>query len=112
DAPLDSEGEPDEEEKPELDFSVPVEDISERWDFDYGFERLGKAPKLTRLDDTVSVEETVIGRSGLYFVDEDEAWKPILGRAHVPGEAPGIAIMERSFGAGMIVLCSDAYFLS
>jgi hypothetical protein len=89
------------------------EDISERWGFDYEF--------LFPLDEAVAernvgtpvMEDELRIRTGLYFKPEDESWTPVFVRPDVGDEDTANAtIMMRSWGAGSIVLCSDAYFLS
>lgn len=105
----DDEAEPDEEM---MEFGPPVEDISERWTFDYEFEPPNGPIHLDRLNDAVPVAPTLEGRSGLYFVPPAEGWTPVYGKKVLAEGAPWCGVMERKVGAGTVVLCSDAYFLS
>ena len=95
-----------------MDFGPAMQDISERWDFDYGFERPGVNTVLARHDDTLAVQPTFEGRSGLYFTPNDEAWHVVYGKEQAEGQPGWAGIMERRMGSGSIVLCSDAFFLS
>lgn len=114
DGPADTEKEKgeDEEEEAGMDFGPPLQDISERWDFDYGFERSGPKPMLARLDDALPFQPTFEGRSGLYFIPADEKWKLIYGKEQPDGAPARAGVMERRIGSGSVVLCSDAFFLS
>lgn len=104
----DGEGEPDDE----IDFGPPLEDISERWSFDYGFEKPGKITRQTRLDDLLPIQSMLEGRSGLYFIPADDKWHPVYGKVQPQGEPGWVGVMERRIGSGSVVLCSDAYFMS
>lgn len=95
-----------------MDFGPPVEDISERWNFEYEFKVPDKETQLNRVDDAFPVQPTLEGRSGLYFTPSGDAWTPIYGTIVREGESPWIGVMERKVGAGSVVLCSDAFFLS
>lgn len=109
--------EPDQEDEPEpqgetMDFGPPVEDISERWDFEYGFEEPAAVTHLDRLDDTLPIQPSLEGRSGLYFIPPEEGWTAIYGKVVLEGASPWVGVMERTVGSGTIVLCSDSFFLS
>ncbi len=109
--------EPEEEEElnpkdQSMDFGPPVEDISERWDFEYGFEEPEAKTYLDRLDEALPVQPRLEGRSGLYFIPADEGWTAIYGKVAAEGESSWVGVMERKVGAGSVVLCSDAFFLS
>jgi hypothetical protein len=95
-----------------MDFGPPVEDISERWNFEYEFKVPDKEVQLTRVEDTLPVQPTLEGRSGLYFIPSGDAWTPIYGTVVQEGQSPWVGVMERKVGAGSVVLCSDAFFLS
>lgn len=95
-----------------MDFGPPVEDISERWDFEYGFEAPEAVTYLERLDDALPVQPRLEGRSGLYFIPPEEGWTALYGKGVPEGESPWVGVMERKVGSGSVVLCSDAFFLS
>jgi len=95
-----------------MDFGPAMQDISERWDFDYGFDEPGLGTVLERRNDTLAVQPTFEGRSGLYFIPNDEAWHVVYGKEQPEGQPGWAGIMERKIGSGSIVLCSDAFFLS
>ncbi len=104
-----------EESEPEdelMDFGPPVEDLSERWDFEYEFAEPLAVTRQVRLDDALPVEPNLEGRSGLYFIPPDEGWTNIYGKSTREGEVTQVGMMERKIGSGAIVLCSDAFFLS
>lgn len=89
------------------------QDISERWDFDYGFESPLAGTVASRIDDTLPVEANQRLYTGLYFEPQGDAWTPVYIRPGGKADEPERAtIMERVLGEGTIVLCSDAYFLS
>ncbi|MBL7645184.1 MAG: hypothetical protein JNK74_03230 [Candidatus Hydrogenedentes bacterium] len=109
------ESEKRDEREPEdelMDFGPPVEDLSERWDFEYEFAEPPAVTRLARLDEALPVEANLEGRSGLYFVPPDEGWTNIYGKTAREGEVTQVGMMERKIGSGTIVLCSDAFFLS
>lgn len=113
-APADLPPDPGAEQPEEkvMDFGPPLEDISERWAFDYGFRTPAATTRYPRQDDSLNVQPTFEGRSGLYFVPRDDDWKTIYGEAQPEAEPDWAVLMERSIGAGTVVLCSDAFFLS
>ncbi len=109
------EPDPEDETEPQgetMDFGPPVEDISERWDFEYGFEEPAAVTHLDRLDDTLPIQPSLEGRSGLYFIPPEEGWIAIYGKAVLEGASSWVGVMERKVGSGTIVLCSDSFFLS
>jgi hypothetical protein len=71
-------------------------DDDERWSNDYAYE----------MGVHVAESRAVSWHSTLYFRDLDPAWRVLYQRDEYP------VIVERRMGAGSIVLCADAYFLS
>jgi hypothetical protein len=68
----------------------------------------------------LDLPETVSWHSALYFDGLDEAWRSVYGRGSLTDvepatgrRTPGLpVIVERPFGAGTMVLCSDSYLFS
>jgi hypothetical protein len=53
-----------------------------------------------------NLERSVPWHTALYFKDLDPAWRTLYRRDKEP------VVIERSFGKGSIILCTDSYFLS
>jgi hypothetical protein len=87
--------------------------IEERWGFSYAFARLpGSTDETTGIAHAEkqagpdSFPEKVSWHSALYFDTIAEAWRPLYAwDQHV-------VLMERDWGRGTMVLCSDSYLLS
>ena len=108
-----SPGEEDEEPEAAMGFGPPQEDVSERWKFDYGFEKPGASTHFGLLDKAMDVEPLFSGHSGLYFTPlEADHWTVVYGTAASGDEPLRAIIMECKIGSGSVVLCSDAFFLS
>ncbi len=108
-----SKSEEDTERFPLSPADLKSQDISERWDFDYGFELPLRGTVASRTDAALPVETNQRLFSGLYFESDSGDWTNVYIRPGGNADAPERAtVMERSFGAGTVVLCSDAYFLS
>lgn len=100
----------DSDHKKALDHKIL--DVSERWPFAYAFEDAGDGFLSVPADAALSPEARVTWLSGLYFEDLDDRWKPVYIRPGGTAEAPWVTVMERKMGSGVIVLCSDTFFLS
>ena len=86
------------------------QDISERWDFDYGFDM---AEETTSVATDLPLEAEMRLRSGLFFQVDNDVWTAIYARSDTEeGKPSRTTIIERRLGEGTIVLCSDSYFLS
>jgi len=89
--------------------AMAEEDISERWGFGYHYEPYDITYPLVRADrelDNASLPETVPWLNHTQFEDVDERWTPVYA---VDGQP---VVIERSFGRGSIVVCSDSFFIS
>ncbi len=105
--------EEDDESFPLSPADLKSQDISERWDFDYGFEVPLSGTVASRVDENLPVEANQRLFTGLYFLPDTAHWTTVYLRPGGDEEEPGRAtVMERYFGEGTVVLCSDAYFLS
>lgn len=105
----------DEKQAPEdaMEFGPPLQDISERWEFQYGFEKPGGPTHHALLDRSLAVEPMFSGHSGLYFTPiTSDRWKIVYGTATSDASSARAVVMERKIGSGSVVLCSDAFFLS
>ena len=107
-----SEGEGEDRPDKSVDFGPALQDISQRWGFDYGFDEPDDKTVLARRDETLAVQPTFEGHSGLYLIPTDEAWHVIYGKEQPEGQPDWVGVMERKIGSGSIVVCSDAFFLS
>lgn len=127
DAALDHEVVPEEETPPaettpneeepseapgEADWVPAVVDISDHWGFDYGFDAPGDGLVAERDAGAPDVEAAVAWRSGLYFEPGNDGWQPVYRQRPSLSDGARVLVMERTFGDGSIVLCSDTYFLS
>lgn len=89
-------------------------DISERWDFVYGFLPLEmdgqgatQAVFVTSKDEMLPIPRQVAWHTAMFFVPNGTStWKPVYDRG------PGVVVMERAWGDGCIVLSSDSYLFS
>lgn len=106
----------DEEEKDEdsMEDLVPSGNISDRWGFDYDTLVNRKSSEgLTGVNVSRQKEASehfpseIVWHSALFFTHLDEEWESIYGH-----EENQSVVMERRWGKGRIVLCSDNYFLS
>jgi hypothetical protein len=81
--------------------------IDERWGFRYDYAEV-EAPhgEAVPVEEQAGFPATVAWWSGLYFAEPDANWTVRYTREDLP------VIIERSWGQGSIVLCSDTYFLS
>ena len=81
------------------------------WDF--GFKRLPQGEEGDAYDpvnvtsrNEPELPESLSWHSGSYFTNLDPAWKVVYARQSAP------VMVERKFGAGSVVFCTDSYFLS
>jgi hypothetical protein len=109
-----AEGDTEGEEKEEKDaFEVEMISIDERWGCAFAFEKLprrdethfGEVPAALQKSQAALPAE-LSWHSALYFAEADEAWTVLYACEDRP------VLMERSFGAGTIVFCSDSYLFS
>lgn len=91
----------------------PQEDISERWGFDYGYERLVQDENEEYVErvqrGAVAPEvlpQSLPWHSGLYFAGLDESWGVIYARDDRP------VAMERDWGSGRIVIATDSFLVT
>lgn len=116
----------DNKEKETEDEEKDLVNIKERWGFalEVQFSPMhgdagANAIRVERLSAEASLPKTLVWRTPCYFDDLADHWTAIYSRT-LPGSnkrgssgkknAP--VVVERAWGAGSIVLCSDSYFLS
>ena len=86
--------------------------LKDRWGLDFGFKRLPQGvgdayePVNVMSQDEPELPESLSWHSGSYFTNLDPAWKVVYARQSAP------VMVERKFGAGSVVFCTDTYFLS
>jgi hypothetical protein len=86
--------------------------LKERWGIDFAFKSLptGERDSYARMEvenhDEPDLPSSVSWHSGLYFTNLDKAWKVVYARGKDP------VMVERKFGSGSVVFCTDSYFLS
>lgn len=87
--------------------------IADRWGFSYAFDPLknrvdGKAGRelVQKQVFEEQLPQWLSWHSGMYFDELPESWHTLYARDERS------VIIERDWGAGSIVLCSDSYFLS
>ncbi len=87
---------------------VEIAALSRLWGLGFGYERIKTRRKETPAQPLRPdpLPASVSWRSSLYFADVSDAWRIIYVRNGLP------VIVERSLGAGAVVLCSDSYFIS
>lgn len=85
-------------------------DAAERWKFDIKHARLPKEGEryrhatAHRLEDDSSLPAELLWHTAIYFDDLGEEWKSVYA---ISNDLP--VLIERDFGSGQIVLCSDPY---
>lgn len=105
---------PDEENSPGIiEVLAPRMDVSERWGFQYGFERLNREEEEhsgDRVDRgetaAASLPQTLPWHSGVYFADLIEDWDVVYVRDDRP------VVIQRAWGEGRIVLATDNFLVT
>jgi hypothetical protein len=88
---------------------LPI-NAGERWGFSIGYLALGEQngryqhPTARRVADDAALPAELIWHTAVYMTNLDESWKTLY---LVSNTLP--VLIERSFGSGQIVLCSDSY---
>ncbi|HXC97802.1 MAG TPA: DUF4350 domain-containing protein [Verrucomicrobiae bacterium] len=86
--------------------------LKDRWGLDFGFKRLPQGegdaydPVNVTSQDEPELPLSLSWHSGSYFTNLDPAWKVVYARQAAP------VMVERKFGGGTVVFCTDTYFLS